>query len=58
MEKKTYRIVVVGPTGSGKSQFCNFVKKDLTNSFYKVDDSLNHVLKKYYPVNLKEIKLI
>lgn len=35
-----YRIVVVGPTGSGKSQLCNYVQKDLTNSINTVSDSL------------------
>ena len=35
------RIVLVGPTGSGKSQFCNFIHNDLTNSLYEVSDSLN-----------------
>ena len=33
---KTYRVLVIGPTGSGKSQFCNFVLKDKTNSKNKV----------------------
>jgi len=35
------KIVLVGPTGAGKSQFCNFIHKDLTNSIYKVSNSLN-----------------
>lgn len=35
------RIVLVGPTGAGKSQFCNFIHKDLTNSKHRVGDSLN-----------------
>jgi ABC-type branched-subunit amino acid transport system ATPase component len=26
------RTVLIGPTGAGKSQFCNFIHKDLTNS--------------------------
>ena len=38
--KKIYRIAVVGPTGAGKSQFCNYVQKDLTNSKNKVSNSL------------------
>ena len=38
---KTYRVIVVGPTGAGKSQFCNFVRKDTTNSINKVSDSLD-----------------
>lgn len=35
-----YRILVVGPTGAGKSQLCNFVQNDLTNSKNTVSDSL------------------
>ena len=38
---KLYRILVVGPTGSGKSQFCNFVQNDINNSINKVSFSLN-----------------
>lgn len=38
---RTYRVIVVGPTGAGKSQFCNFVQKDKTNSINKVSDSLD-----------------
>jgi len=40
-EKELYRAVILGPTGVGKSQFCNFVQKDLTNSINKVSDELN-----------------
>lgn len=40
-EKDLYRVIVVGPTGMGKSQFCNFVQRDTTNSINKVSDSLN-----------------
>jgi len=36
-----YRTVVFGPTGAGKSQFCNFSLKDLNNNTNKVSDSLN-----------------
>ena len=36
-----FRIVLVGPTGAGKSQFCNFLRNDLSNSIYKVKASLN-----------------
>ena len=36
-----FRIVLVGPTGVGKSQFCNFLRNDLSNSIYKVKASLN-----------------
>ena len=38
--KKIYWIAVVGPTGAGKSQFCNYVQKDSTNTKNKVSDSL------------------
>ena len=37
---KTYKVLIIGPTGSGKSQFCNFVLKDKTNSKNKVRYSL------------------
>lgn len=36
-----YRAVVFGPTGSGKSQFCNFSQRDLENNINKVSDSLS-----------------
>ena len=35
------RVVLLGPTGAGKSQFCNFLHKDLSNSTYEVSNSLN-----------------
>lgn len=35
------KTVLIGPTGAGKSQFCNFIHKDLTNSIFKVSCSLN-----------------
>ena len=38
---KIYRVLIVGPTGAGKSQFCNFVQKDMTNSINEVRFSLN-----------------
>ena len=41
MEEKIYRIAVIGPTGAGKSQFCNFYLKDITNKTYEVSNSLN-----------------
>jgi len=34
--EKTIKVVVFGEFYVGKSQFCNFIKKDLTNSIYKV----------------------
>ena len=30
--KRIFRVLVLGPTGAGKSQFCNFIQRDLTNS--------------------------
>ena len=39
--KDFYRLIVIGPTGSGKSQFCNFVQRDTTNTKNKVSYSLN-----------------
>lgn len=41
MQSKTYRVIVIGPTGAGKSQFCNFAQKDLTNEINEVSDSMN-----------------
>jgi len=38
--KNNYRIIIFGQTHSGKSQFCNFVIKDKTNSTFRVSDSL------------------
>ena len=38
---KIYKITVIGPTGVGKSQFCNYVQKDPTNAKNKVSDSLD-----------------
>ena len=34
------RVLIVGPMGAGKSQICNFVQKDLTNSINRVSPSL------------------
>ena len=39
--QRVYRIIVVGPKGSGKSQFFNFVQKDITNSINIVSDSID-----------------
>ena len=41
MKSKGYRVIVVGPTGSGKSQFCNFVQRDTSNSINEVGDLLD-----------------
>ena len=40
-DNEFYRILVFGPTGAGKSQFCNFAQKDLENKINKVSDSLD-----------------
>lgn len=39
--KQLYRVIVIGPTGAGKSQFCNFIQRDTSNSINKVSDSLD-----------------
>ena len=44
---KTYRIVVLGPTGSGKSQLCNFIYRDKSNTKFEVSDGLDSKTK--YP---------
>ena len=38
---KIYRLVPLGPTGSGKSQLCNFIYKDKSNTKFAVSDSPN-----------------
>ena len=43
--KELYRAIVIGPTGAGKSQFCNFIQRDLTNSKNIVSDSLDSCTK-------------
>ena len=35
------RIIIVGPTGAGKSRYCNFCLRDESNSINKVSDSLD-----------------
>ena len=37
---KIYRIVPLGPTGSGKSQLCNFIYKDKSNNKFLVSNAL------------------
>ena len=44
-DNEIYRILVFGPTGAGKSQFCNFTLKDLDNIINKVSHSLNSCTK-------------
>ncbi len=36
----TLRTLILGPMGSGKSQFCNFVQRDITNSINRVSPRL------------------
>ena len=43
--KELYRVIVIGPTGAGKSQFCNFIQRDITNSKNKVSDELESCTK-------------
>ena len=43
--KELYRVLVVGPTGAGKSQFCNFIQRDITNSKNKVSSGLRSCTK-------------
>lgn len=40
-QRRIFRVLVLGPTGAGKSQFCNFIQRDLTNSINLVSDSLD-----------------
>ena len=37
---KIYRIVPLGPTGSGKSQLCNFIYQDKSNKKFEVSNGL------------------
>ena len=43
--KELYRVLVIGPTGAGKSQFCNFVQRDITNSKNEVSNKLKSCTK-------------
>ena len=43
--KDLYKVLVIGPTGAGKSQFCNFVQRDITNSKNKVSHKLQSCTK-------------
>ena len=44
-DNELYRILVFGPTGAGKSQFCNFAQRDLENKINKISNSLNSCTK-------------
>ena len=56
---KVIKTILIGPTGAGKSQLCNFIHKDLTNSIYEVSNSLNSCTKepKSTIVERQDIKL-
>ena len=43
MESRPYIIVPLSHTGHGKSQLCNFIVKDLTNTKFKVSGSFDSV---------------
>ncbi len=43
--KELYRVIVIGPKGAGKSQFCNFIQRDITNTKNKVNDELESCTK-------------
>lgn len=43
--KELYRVLVIGPTGAGKSQFCNFIQRDITNSKNEVSNKLKSCTK-------------
>ena len=53
---KIYKIVLLGPTGVGKSQLCNFIMKDKENKTFKVSESINSCmpLLEYYTRNIEE----
>ena len=52
--KDFYRVMVVGPTEAGKSQFCNFIQRDWTNSINKISDDLNSCTKRLIQIFLQE----
>ena len=41
MNKPIHRMVLLGTTGAGKSQLCNFIMQDKTNTIFKVSNSFN-----------------
>ena len=55
---KIYKIVLLGPTGVGKSQLCNFIMKDKENKTFKVSQSINSCTQdpqlEYYTRNIEE----
>ena len=40
MSKKKLRIVILGPTGNGKSQLCNFILQDKSNKKFNVSSKI------------------
>ena len=55
---KIFKIVLLGPTGAGKSQLCNFIMKDKENKTFKVSPSINSCTQKpqleFYTRNIEE----
>ena len=55
---KIFKIVLLGPTGAGKSQLCNFIMKDKENKIFKVSESINSCTQdpqlEYYTRNIEE----
>lgn len=55
---KIFKIVLLGPTGVGKSQLCNFIMKDKENKTFKVSQSINSCTQdpqlEYYTRNIEE----
>jgi flagellar biosynthesis GTPase FlhF len=58
---KIYKIVLLGPTGVGKSQLCNFIMKDKENKTFKVSQSINSCTQdpqlEYYTRNIEESEI-
>ena len=58
---KIFRIVLLGPTGAGKSQLCNFIMKDKENKTFKVSESINSCTQdpqlEYYTRNIEESEI-
>ena len=58
---KIFKIVLLGPTGVGKSQLCNFIMKDKENKTFKVSDSIKSCAQdpqlEYYTRNIEESEI-
>ena len=52
---------MLGPTGAGKSQLCNFIMKDKENKTFKVSESINSCTQdpqlEYYTRNIEESEI-